>query len=261
MGGFHSILGLVRRTERLPQYSGGVLPQVCFLCGDGSREAVCAACERMLPRIPDGACPSCQLPSIDGERCGRCLRRPPEWDRLVSVWSYGFPLAELVLRAKYRACFPVLGWAADRLARRREALVGSAGDRECSLIPVPLGPERLAHRGFNQALLLARSWVRLWPQDVLLPEAVVRIRETAVQQELSWAERRANVRHAFATTASLAGRHVILLDDVLTTGATLNAVARVVRRAGAVSVRVAVLARVLPPRRERYITPFSSRPR
>lgn len=261
MGGFRSILGLVRRTDRLPGVRGGLLSQVCLLCGDGSDESVCAACEQMLPRIPDGACPSCQLASVDGFRCGRCLRRPPEWDRLVAVWSYGFPLDRLVLSAKYRADFAVLGWAGSRLADRRNALCVGTGDRMFALIPVPLGPERLSERGFNQSVELGRWWVRRWPQDVLLAQAVVRVRETATQQELSWTHRRANVRNAFAATSSLAGRHVILIDDVLTTGATLNELARIVRRAGAASVSAAVLARVLPPQRGRHITPFASLPR
>lgn len=261
MGGFGSILGLVGRTELWPGCRDAVLPQVCRLCGDGSDESVCAACERMLPRIADGACPSCQLASMQGLRCGRCVRRPPEWDRLLAVWSYGFPLDRLVLSGKYSGDFAVLAWAASRLADRRVALADSAVDRSFSLIPVPLAPERLAARGFNQAVELGRWWVRRWPQDALLPGAVVRARETAVQQELSWTERRANVRGAFAATGSMVGRHVILIDDVLTTGATLNELARVVRRAGAASVSAAVLARVLPPRRSRHTTPFGSLPR
>ncbi len=253
-----SILGLGISAKRSFGHLGCAVPQVCLLCGDASHEPVCSRCEQTLPRIAEGACPLCQLASINGLTCGRCLRRPPHWDRLVALWSYCFPLDGLVLKAKYRAGFAVLRWAAAQLARRWVELSGVSLKRNFALIPVPLGPERLSERGFNQALELARGWIRQRPRDVLLPDAVVRVRETAVQQELSWTERRANVRHAFAVTGSLAGRNVLLVDDVLTTGATLNELARVVRRAGAASVDVAVLARVLPPRRERHITPFSS---
>ncbi|MFN3630195.1 MAG: ComF family protein, partial [Casimicrobiaceae bacterium] len=162
------------------------------------------------------------MESVDGEVCGRCLRRPPNWRRLVALWSYEFPLDQLILSGKYRAGFDVLAWASERLAAQRHAF---SCERSCgpfTLLPVPLSPARLAERGYNQALELAKGWVKQWPMDTLRADAVIRIRETAVQQALSWTVRRQNVRHAFAATCSLAGHRVILIDDVLTTGATLN---------------------------------------
>jgi Predicted amidophosphoribosyltransferases len=165
----------------------------------------------------------------------------------VALWSYAFPFDRLLLAGKYHAEFPALAWCAQRAAVRRQDFLAE----RLTVIPVPLAPERLAERGYNQAEEIARVLLRdsLWAGDRLDTEAVLRLRATAPQQGLDWRTRRANVRGAFAATRSLTGEVVLLVDDVLTTGATLNELARVLRAAGADAVDALVLARVLPPKR------------
>ncbi|MCX8098307.1 MAG: phosphoribosyltransferase family protein [Casimicrobiaceae bacterium] len=161
---------------------------------------------------------------------------------------------QLLLRAKYGADFSALSWLAERAACERACFAAPV----LTIIPIPLGPQRLVRRGYNQTAEIARALARApaWHRDRLDLHALIRIRDTAVQQSLSWTERRANVRGAFAATRSLVGEHVLLVDDVLTTGATLNECARAVRRAGAVAVDGLVLARVDPPARRHRIQRF-----
>ncbi len=251
------------------------LPQCCLLCGDACPQALCDACAGSLPRVGADACPRCQLDSVHGQVCGRCLKRPPQWQRLLAPWRYTFPFDAAILAAKYQRALPVFRWAAQQ-AFAASPWPFAAG---VTLLPVPLAPARLQSRGYNQARLIAQEIARQWAYsrsgagdaaaDVddksahvdddsahVDDDSVVRIRETDVQQRLNWAERRRNVSGAFAATRSFAGESVLLVDDVLTTGATLNELARVVLAAGATRVDALVLARVQPLRRRERIAKF-----
>lgn len=242
------------RSRRLITRS---LPQVCFFCGDASADAVCEPCTAAAPRLPEASCPRCQLASANGEVCGRCLKKPPHWQCLHARWRYDFPIDHAVLAAKYRHQFALYRWAIGGLATWPFDTA-----TRVTLLPVPLAPERLAERGYNQATLIARELVRHFDAVIGVPElrvdvdAAVRVRETAVQQRLNWVERRRNVRGAFAVTRAFDGETVLLVDDVLTTGATLNELARVLTAAGAARVDALVLARVQPIRRSERSNAF-----
>ena len=224
------------------------LPQTCFFCGDDTPETVCAPCAALLPRLGAEVCPRCQLAAANSEVCGRCLKKPPVWQRLVAQWQYEFPIDAALVSAKYHHAFAIYRWAATQ--RDDWPFASSA-----TLIPVPLAAERLQSRGYNQAQLIANEMGKRFALRVDT-DAVIRIRETDVQQRLNWIERRRNVRSAFAATRSFAGESVVLVDDVLTTGATLNETARAVYEAGAISVNAYVLARVQPIRRRDRVVKF-----
>ena len=224
------------------------LPQSCFFCSDSSDETVCAPCAADLPRLADEVCPRCQLAAANGEVCGRCLKKPPEWAHLVALWQYEFPLDTALVSAKYHHAFAIYRWATTQRAAWPFAT-------NATLIPVPLAELRLQARGYNQAQLIANEMAKRFDMK-LDADAVIRIRETDIQQRLNWVERRQNVRNAFATTRSFAGESVVLVDDVLTTGATLNSLARALLDAGAARVDAFVLARVLPIRRRDRVVKF-----
>lgn len=225
-----------------------VLPQSCFFCGDSSDETVCAPCAADLPRLAQQVCPRCQLDAANGEVCGRCLKKPPIWEHLVAEWRYDFPLDKAMVSAKYHHAFAIYRWA----AAQRNAWPFAVN---ATLIPVPLAELRLQSRGYNQAQLIAEEMAKRF--DLKIDEsAVIRIRETDIQQRLTWMERRKNVRSAFVATRSFAGDSVVLIDDVLTTGATLNSLAQTLLDAGATRVDAFVLARVLPIRRRDRVAKF-----
>ena len=224
------------------------LPQTCFFCGDSNAETVCAPCAADLPRLAEQVCPRCQLEAANSEVCGRCLKKPPVWEHLVAEWRYEFPLDNAMVSAKYHHAFAVYRWAA---AQRSEWPFAA----RATLVPVPLAELRLQSRGYNQAQLIAEEMAKRFDLKVDA-NAVIRIRETDTQQRLNWSERRQNVRSAFAATRSFAGESAVLIDDVLTTGATLNSLARTLLDAGAARVDAFVLARVLPVRRRDRVVKF-----
>lgn len=215
-----------------------VLPGACLLCSAGVRGAgLCAGCAAELPRPAGAACRVCAEPLAVPGTCGRCLKHPPAFDDTVAGALYRFPADVLIQRLKYGgelACADVLG---ERLAEA----VGAA-PRPDLLVPMPLHPDRLRSRGFNQAVELARPLAHRLGIP-LMAAACRRLRDTPAQAGLDLAARRRNVRGAFACDADLAGRHVAVVDDVLTSGATLDALARVLRKAGAARVSAWVAAR------------------
>lgn len=221
---------------------GRSLPaQPCLLCGSLSRDGLCcAACNAELPRLSLMHCPTCALPTPAGEVCGRCLQHPPAFDHAVAAFSYSFPVDRLIKALKFNEHLILVDFLADELASR----VTSKPDR---IIALPLHPTRLRERGFNQSqLLAARISKRLGIP--LLTEACQRVRDTPPQSSLPWKERDKNIRGAFtlSSSADFVDRHVAIVDDVMTTGASLGELARTLKKAGAREVSVLVVARTLP---------------
>lgn len=209
----------------------------CALCGARTeRDVICADCEHALPWLR-GACEVCAAPIAHGATCGECLRRPPPFDASLAAFEYRYPLDRLVLRFKTSGDFAIGRWLSQRLSDRAR----SAPRPDC-IVAAPLAPKRLRQRGFNQSIEIARRVARRLHVP-LCAGAIEKVRDTPAQQGLSRRERRANLRGAFRCARSFAGMHVALVDDVVTTGATAEAIARELRRSGAAHVAVWALAR------------------
>lgn len=214
--------------------------QPCVLCGSMSHDGLwCAACDRALPYLETAHCPSCALPTPTGEVCGQCLKRPPLLARTTAVFGYAFPLDKLVQALKYREQLALAHAFAEELARRIDRT-----DLPDCIIPMPLHPAKLRKRGFNQSQLLAAGVARGLGLE-LLPHACRRVRDTPSQSALPWKERKKNMREAFCCDLDLTGKRVALVDDVLTTGASLNALAEAAQKRGAVEISAWVVARTL----------------
>lgn len=214
----------------------GLLPQSCLLCGGDADELLCPACRADLPILPPQRCPQCAEPTAHGERCGRCLAQTMHFDRTHAAFRYAFPLDRLVHKLKYGHQLALAAWFGQELAKT----IGAAG-ADC-IVPLPLHPERLKERGFNQALEIARAIPRSLPVHC---DLLHRRHATVPQAALPLDQRSGNVRGVFECPGDLSGRRILLVDDVMTSGATLNEAARTLKLHGAVSVEVAVVARAL----------------
>jgi ComF family protein len=231
-----------RRVDgHVREWLRGLWPSRCLACGERGHAGrdLCAACDTALP-WNSVACPSCALPlAMAADACGACLRRRPPLESVVAACVYSRPLDRLLPRFKFHGDL-----AAGRLLSQLMVDACATLPRPDALVPVPLHPGRLRARGYDQALELARPVARALGLP-LRAEVLARRRATAAQSELSAAQRRRNVRDAFVAddTRGLPP-HVVLVDDVMTTGATLHAAARALRRAGAQRVDAWVCARV-----------------
>ena len=191
-----------------------------------------------MPYLIAPHCPICALPTFNGDICGHCLKRKPQFDRTLAVFAYAFPLDKLIQALKFGERLMLAEGLADCLVRRVE-------NYPDSIIAMPLHPSRLRERGFNQSQELARQIANRL--DIpLLQHACQRIRETPPQLTLKWKEREKNMRDAFSCTQELTGKHVAVVDDVMTSGASLNAVSSALRSAGAREISAWVIARTLP---------------
>lgn len=221
------------------------VPSRCAVCGAWPARPVCDACVARFgaPRL---RCLHCALPLAAGQStCGACLSQPPPLASCHAAVDYAYPWSGLLARFKFQG---EPGWAAP-LADLMRGVPGlaSAVAQADAVVPLPLAPARLAERGFNQALELAR---RLAPGRTRA-QLLVRLRETPAQARLDRAARAANMRGAFAVEplrqAEVHGRRLLLVDDVMTSGATLHAAALALQAAGALSVSAAVFARTPDP--------------
>ena len=215
--------------ETIAKLFGGT----CFVCRGAARAVLCEACDAELPRLAQPLCPRCALESPGGAVCGRCLADPPHYDATLAALAYEFPADVLIHALKFRgelALAPFLG-----------SLLKSDETVDC-IVPVPLSRERLRERGYNQAVELARATGLPIELDLC-----TKTRSTAPQINLPLEERRRNVRGAFQCERSLIGRTVAVVDDVMTTGATLDELASTLKAAGASRVVNWVVARTFPP--------------
>jgi len=231
---------LLRDILNIRQIFKHFLPaQPCYLCGAASHDGICCAdCAADLPRLTKNHCPICALPTFAGEVCGHCLRESPNFDQTLAAFAYGFPLNKLVQSLKFNQRLELANYLADELAK-------AITHRPDALVAMPLHPTRLRERGFNQSQLLAQRLA----QQLNIPcltHACQRSRHTTPQTALPWKERHKNVHLAFECEADLSGQKIAMIDDVMTTGASLNELAKVLKRAGANRVEAWVVARTLP---------------
>jgi ComF family protein len=223
-------------------------PARCLVCAEAGEEArdLCVACSRALP-WNRSACVRCALPlrppsdfaTADATPiCGQCLRRPPPLQAVHAACIYDFPVDRLLPRFKFHRDL-----AAGRLLAQLMAEAFAPLQRPQAVIALPLHRSRLRARGYDQALELARPLARAL-QLPLLEGALRRTRATTPQSELSALARHRNLRGAFACDGATLPAHVVLVDDVMTTGATLHAAAKALRRAGVERIDAWVCARV-----------------
>jgi ComF family protein len=238
-----------------PRYEGQVYiclnnVQTCLLCDEPAEAEmpICVACETDLPWLGDH-CQTCALPLLAaGLTCGECLLEPPAFEQVVVPWQYGFPVDSLITRFKHNAKGPFGHLLADVLGQYLQHRFDEGLPRPDALLPVPLANKRLRQRGFNQAAMLAR-WLSE-SLDLPCEETVLRrVKDTDAQQSLDAKSRKRNLRNAFdlMPDAQVKNRHLALVDDVLTTGATAQALARLLMNAGAARVDVYCLARTPKP--------------
>ena len=224
-----------------------VLPTCCVLCGmSADSTCLCRPCRDDMPWTGI-QCRTCGLPlSSNLDRvCGHCIRHPPQFYRTVSPLHYRFPADKLIQSFKFNRQV-VAGRVLGRLLY--EYVIHQGVALPGVLVPVPLHPLRMLGRGYNQAWELARHTGRALGIPVL-GASLRRGRHTKAQSGLSRKQRRKNVRGAFFWHGPVAaGKHVAIIDDVMTTGTTLNECARTVRKAGAKRVDVWVAARAIPVR-------------
>ena len=222
----------------------------CLLCNEPAeqRYPLCVACEQELPWNEEH-CLRCALPlAMAGLTCAQCSRHPPAFDQVIAPWHFGFPLDTLISRFKHNRQWPLGRLMAEILSLNLSHRFQEGLPKPDLLLPVPLARRRLRKRGFNQAGMLGR-----WLAKALVIECnerlLLRTRETPAQQHLDARARRRNLHQAFALAgeASLEGKHVAVVDDVLTTGATAQATAQLLRQAGARRIDVYCLARTAKP--------------
>jgi len=235
---------LTRAARRIANL---VFGGTCLLCRGAAESArneslLCAACDRDLPRLAAGElCPRCALPSPEGAVCGACLATPPQFDATVAALAYRFPTDVLIQALKFRDALAFAALLGRELAQR-----AAAAARVDAVLPVPLSAARLRERGYNQSMEIARAVARTSGLK-LQPWLCERSRDTPAQVDLPAADRVRNVRGAFRCPRPLDGIVVAVVDDVMTTGATLDEIARALKRAGASRVVNWVAARTLPP--------------
>ena len=215
------------------------LPNLCALCGDMSQGALCAGCDEAYWNESRLRCAVCAVPLLTTRlasraryRCADCMAEPPPFDATFALADYRPPLDTLAIGLKFRARLRLAREFAQRLARLAQDSWQDESDWPDVIAPVPLAGQRLTERGYNQAWQMARPLARAL--NVRGDAAVLRrVIHTAPQSRLDLDARRLNVGSAFKVTRAVRGLHVGIVDDVMTTGATLEALARTLKAAGA----------------------------
>lgn len=227
-------------------HNGLIAARRCLLCGAlPAPIGLCRDCQQAVSQLALGPhCPRCALPlPADSHECGDCLKRPPPFDAVIAPYCYQFPLDEIIAQCKHRNCRASQNWLARQLATNVSTYYCDKHHPD-GVIPMPLHWRRRWQRGFNQTHKLALAAARALECPVE-PQHLHRQRAGHSQQGLNRRQRLANLASAFRASRAdaVAGRHLALVDDVVTTTATARRAALALKRAGAARVDIWALAR------------------
>lgn len=223
----------------------------CVLCGDSvsGNISLCKACKNDLP-ILEGACKQCGLPFNDAEQwdsvCGQCIKSPPAVDYTLSLYHYETPIDFLITGLKYDQQLSHAAILGELLLEKLQKHTTENSLPDC-ILPVPLHKSRLTKRGFNQSLEIARDVAKIFNIPISL-DSVKRKRGTRTQTDLTAVERKKNMRGCFEVMNShkfSSYKHIVILDDVVTTGSTVNELAKLLKKSGVEKVGVWSIARAI----------------
>lgn len=230
-----------------------IFKQNCLLC-NANEDAlqtnihpVCRSCLNDLPWHPKTSCPQCGLASdgVDLTVCGKCISAPPDFDATHAVFLYQFPIDVMMQRYKYANSLNIGDTFGQFLSDK--LLPEDHSKRIDLIIPMPMHPQRLKERGFNQAIEIAKALNKdLTRNKILDYKTAIRQKLAPPQASLPLKERVKNIKGAFKIEADLTGKTIAIVDDVMTSGASLNELAKTLKKAGAARVECWVVARTLP---------------
>lgn len=216
-----------------------LMPAVCVLCRQPSdrQQDLCQACLIELPILTQ-TCPRC----ANILRCHACLTNPPPFDRTFALWTYEPPIVQFISQLKFNQNLIYARLLGELLAEAVVTRWYNGQSLPDALIPMPLHPNRLKERGYNQALELARPLAKLAqiPLDFI---SCIRIKSTLPQSIIAAEQRKNNVKEAFRVTRPLTGLHLAVIDDVITTGYTMASLCHTLKMAGAAQIDVICCAK------------------
>ena len=218
-----------------------LFPQTCIFCESSNTQdiSVCNACLGDLPFHKMAHCPQCALPCESNLICGHCITSPPDFDKTIAIFRYEYPISQLIQHYKYAHQLNLSGLFSGLLLDKITNLT-----KPDLIIPMPLHPKRLSERGFNQSLEIAKLISNALATPVNY-QACIRNQYAPPQASLPLKQRARNMQGAFECNQSLDGLRVALIDDVMTTGASMNALAKAIKAKGASHVECWVIARTL----------------
>jgi len=234
--------------SNLKLVSAKFLGSNCFLCTASlaKNHGLCEACLNDLPWLPDSSCPQCGLNS-GGQICGNCISSPPDFDVTHAVFLYDYPVDAMIQRYKYGDILSLSQTFGQLMSEKID--VTNTSNPIDLIIPMPMHTKRLKERGFNQALEIAKvlnQYLTLKSARKLDYKSVIRQTLTPPQASLPLKDRVKNIKGAFKVNTNLSGKRIAIVDDVMTTGASLNELAKTLKQAGATHVECWVIARTLP---------------
>ncbi|WP_410498391.1 ComF family protein [Chitinibacter sp. S2-10] len=226
------------------RFLNNLIPVQCLLCArliaDRHSRHLCAACLAQLSDWPaQDSCPQCARPGTRGLRCGSCQRKPPAYDQSHARFLYVEPVKSLIHAAKFAQQWHIFPTLTQLLLTQIDQIDADL------IVPLPLHNKRLQERGFNQALEIARPVSQQWGIP-LRTDLLYRVSDTEHQARLSANARWKNLRGAFDCQENCSGKTIIVVDDVMTSGASLQAAAKALKQAGARHVINLLIARTPP---------------
>ena len=220
-----------------------IIKRSCLICSSTNSKAICQNCYNIFPYI-DNCCLICSVPLLGKAKvCGKCNIKKPMFNKCIACYSYSYPIKQIIYLIKYHARYKIIKYIINQLIFKLNAHYNNNWPQ--IVIPVPMYKTNLLYRGFNQAQILTKEILKGLPlqQLVLEDNLVVRNKKTEVQHNLTIKQRKQNIRNAFAITRSIKYNHVAIVDDVVTSGATVTEITKLLKKHGVQQVDIWCLAR------------------